>query len=212
MTPSKWRAGNRDQTRLAPSASAQPLDHQAMLKLSAAEAEPSAELRARVLGSFEQRMQPKHSAWIWLAPATVAALAIVVVIALGYWRLHVPQPPTPAKVANAVADVRAVAPSPQIQVERPRKKATARRRNQNRQPETLQAKRPAIKKDLPIAPFDSLLYCDAFSCGDSMQVIRLEMPAANVGRAYRPLARNGFLSADVIVGRDGLTRAVRFTK
>jgi len=45
-----------------------------------------------------------------------------------------------------------------------------------------------------------------------MQVIRLEMPAASVGRAYRPLARNGFVNAEVIVGTDGLTRAVRFTK
>ena len=45
-----------------------------------------------------------------------------------------------------------------------------------------------------------------------MQVIRLEMPAANVGRAYRSLAVNGFVSAELIVGADGLTRAVRFTK
>jgi hypothetical protein len=210
MMPSNWRAKDREQT--GASLPEKALDHQAMLKLSAAEVEPSPQLRARVLGSFEKRMQRKHSALAWLVPAT-AAVMVVVVIALGYWKLRVPQPPTPQPIAKKVStEVPPIAAAPKIQAGHVRSTGAARLRSQRRQPERLQAKRPAVRQDLPIAQFDSLLYCDAFTCGDAMQVIRLEMPAANVGRAYRPLARNGFVSADVIVGADGLTRAVRFTK
>jgi len=213
MTSSNWRAGSNDRTRVVQEAAAKVLDHQATLRLSAVEAEPSSQLRARVLTSFEERIERKSSLWTWLVPATAAAMVAVVVIALGYWRLRVPRPPTSLPTAaNRIVDVRPVAPSPQAQVAHPRRDTATRLRKQGRPPQRLEAQRAVASSDLPVAQFDSLLYCDPFSCGDPMQVIRLEMPAASVGRAYRPLARNGFVNAEVIVGTDGLTRAVRFTK
>ena len=191
------------------------LDHQAPLKLSAAEAEPSTQLRTRVLASFEQRIEYPNSVWRWLVPATAAMMASVL-IALGYWggwRLRLPEPPTPLPiVANKIPDLRPVAPAPHPQGEPARKHRVARPENQHSRPERFEANEQSKGTDLPVAQFDSLLYCDPFSCGDPMQVIRLEMPAASVGRAYRPLARNGFVNAELIVGTDGLTRAVRFTK
>jgi hypothetical protein len=208
MTSSNRRAGN-DPPREAGEA-AQALDQQAILRLSAAEAAPSAQLRARVLTSFDQRMQ-RRQAWRWLIPATAAAV-VVVAVGLGYWRLRAPGPPTPLAIAlKPIADVRLAAPEP----EEPRHLQTLaapRPRNQHHRPSSVQAKGNAGSTDLPVAQFDSLLYCDPLSCGDPMQVIRLEMPAASVGRAFRPLARNGFVSAELVVGADGLTRAVRFTK
>ena len=210
MTSWNRRAGTHDQPRVADE-SAQALDQQAMLRLSAAEAEPSAQLRARVLTRFERRMQRENRAWTWLVPATASAMAVAVVIGLGYWRLQAPGPPTPLPIApKAIANVRLAAP--EVQAGHVGTGASTRPRNQPRRPDSVQVKRPAASDDLPVAQFDSLLYCDPFSCGDPMQVIRLEMPAASVGRAYRPLARNGFVSAELIVGADGLTRAVRFAK
>ena len=124
-----------------------------------------------------------------------------------------PQPPAPLPmVATRVPDVRPAAPASQAQVEPVHKHRAIRPHNQPRPAEKLDASARLPRADLPVAEFDNLLYCDPFSCGDPMQVIRLEMPAASVGRAYRPLARNGFVNAEVIVGTDGLTRAVRFTK
>jgi hypothetical protein len=211
MTSWNRRAGNHNQPRGADEAH-KALDQQAILRRSAAEAAPSSQLRARVLTSFDQRMQRKQ-AWTWPAPATAAAIMVVVVIGLGFWRLRAPGPPTPLPVApQAIADVRLAAPEPEVQAGHVHTGATTGPRNQHRRPHSVQAKRNAASTDLPFAQFDSLLYCDPFSCGDPMQLIRLEMPAASVGRAFRPLARNGFVSAELIVGADGVTRAVRFTK
>ena len=210
MTSWNRRAGTHDQPGVA-DAAAKALDQQAMLRLSAAKAEPPAQLRARVLTSFAQRTHRENPSWTWLAAATAAAMAVAVVIGLGYWRLRAPGPPTRLPIApKAIANVRLAAP--EVQPGHVRTGASTRPRNQHRRPDGVQVKRPAASNDLPVAQFDSLLYCDPFSCGDPMQVIRLEMPAASVGRAYRSLARNGFVSAELIVGADGLTRAVRFTK
>ena len=211
MTTSQWRGKSNHQLLLTDD---EPARVQALLRLSAAEAEPSAQLRTRVLTRFEKRMACKNSAWMWLAPTTAAAvIVIVVLIAIGYSKLRAPQHPAPLPiVASKIPDLRLAMPAPQVRIEPTPALKAARTRSQHRPTDRLATKEPAATTESPIAQFDSLMYCDPFSCGDSMQVIRLEMPAASVGRAYRPLARNGFVSAEVIVGTDGLTRAVRFTK
>lgn len=213
MTTSRWQTGGREQAREASEARASIVDQQRWLRLSAAESQPSPKLRARVVSSLQDPLAHKTSRWMWLVPAT-AAMVTLLAFVLSYWKLHLPQPPSRLPiVTRTIPDARPVVPSAQKQVVRQHQSGAATRpQKRNRQPEILQAKRPAVTNDLPIAQFDSLLYCDPFSCGDPMQVIRVEVPAASVGRAYRPLARNGFLNAEVIVGADGLTRAVRFTK
>ena len=210
MTTSKWRGKNDDQL---PVTDDKPARAPALLRLSAAEAEPSAQLRTRVLTSFAKRMERKNSAWMWLAPTTAAAaIVVVVLIAIGYSKLRAPQHPMPLPIVAKIPDLRPTAPAPQVRIEPTRPQKAVHTRSQYRPTDRFVAKEPAAIAELPIAQFDSLMYCDAFSCGDPMQVVRLEMPAASVGRAYRPLARNGFVNAEVIVGADGLTRAVRFTK
>ena len=213
MTIWKWRSESHEPTRNACETRISAVDQNKLLRLSAAAAQPSPQLRTRVLSGLENRGEHKKSRQTWLVPASAAVMVAVVALALSYSRLRLPQPTSPLPSANKDASVRPIDPSPQKQVARQHKgSVVTRRREQNRQPEGLQAKRPAMTNELPVAQFDSLLYCDPFSCGDPMQVIRLEMPAASVGRAFRPLARNGFVNAEVIVGTDGLTRAVRFTK
>jgi hypothetical protein len=57
--------------------------------------------------------------------------------------------------------------------------------------------------------FQSLIYCDPFSCPSAMDVIRLELPSPILGvtpasaRAHAPVA------ADVLVGPDGIARGIR---
>ena len=211
MMSSKWREGNDLQLSMTEDT---PARAQALLRLSAAEAEPSAQVRTRLLTSFEKRIERKKFVGIWMATATAAAVMVAcVLIAFGYWKLRAPQPPIPLEtVANKIPDLRAAAPAPRARVKSTRPRRAVRTRNQHLPTDRLVAKEPAANTALPVVQFDSLMYCDRLSCGDPMQVIRLEMPASSVGRAYRPLARNGFVNAEVIVGTDGLTRAVRFTK
>jgi len=210
MTSSKSRGENDHQLLATDNTSARA---QALLRLSAAEAEPSAQLRTRVLNAFEKRMQHKNSAWIWFASATAATVVVVVVlVAFGNWKSRAPQPVPSPMVSGGIPEAPPQAPAGQVLVEPTRPKRAVHTSKQHPLTEALLAKRPAADTDLPIAQFDSLMYCDPFSCGDPMQVIRLQMPASSVGRAYRPFARNGFVNAEVIVGTDGLTRAVRFTR
>ena len=212
MTFSKWRVERSDPIRRSDEDIGRDLDQQAILRLSAAEAEPSAQLRSSVLASFEERTLRMTSARTWLIPLTAGAMIAFVVMVQSYWRLRLPQPPVPLTPVAKRITASPVAPAEQALVKPSQTHRLPRSRNQHRPPEQLQAKGPETTSDVPVAQFDSLLYCDPFSCGDPMQVIRLEVPAASVGRAYRPLARNGFVNAEVIVGADGLTRAVRFTK
>lgn len=64
--------------------------------------------------------------------------------------------------------------------------------------------------DLPQEAFRSLMYCDELSCSDAMEMIRLQLPASFVTRPM-PGAQpaNGVVTADVLVGPDGIARGIR---
>ena len=70
---------------------------------------------------------------------------------------------------------------------------------------------PVMEARDPSTGFQNLMYCDALSCSGPMDVIRIEMPAAAVNQAaWRP--HNGFVQADVVVGSDGIARAIRIVR
>lgn len=54
--------------------------------------------------------------------------------------------------------------------------------------------------------FQSLMYCDQISCPDAMDVIRVQLPSPVLGRSA---GANGLVSADVLVGSDGIARGIR---
>ena len=57
--------------------------------------------------------------------------------------------------------------------------------------------------------FQSLMYCDPFSCSGAMDVIRLRLPSP-VLRTTQPSGGAGSLvSAEVLVGPDGIARGIR---
>jgi len=57
--------------------------------------------------------------------------------------------------------------------------------------------------------FQSLVYCDQISCPGAMEVIRVELPAPVLGFAPAPAEPGGMVSADVLVGADGIARGIR---
>jgi hypothetical protein len=65
-----------------------------------------------------------------------------------------------------------------------------------------------IDENLP-AKFQSLMYCDQISCPGAMEVIRMQFPPPLLGLAPRSGGANELISADVLVGQDGIARGIR---
>ena len=59
--------------------------------------------------------------------------------------------------------------------------------------------------------FSSLLYCDQISCGGAMEVIRLQLPSS-LFRSTQVSTQASVVSADVLVGSDGIARAIRIVE
>ena len=60
--------------------------------------------------------------------------------------------------------------------------------------------------------FENLMYCDELSCSGPMDVIRIQVPAQSVDVGSGQQSRQGFVQADVVVGSDGVARAIRIVK
>ena len=65
----------------------------------------------------------------------------------------------------------------------------------------------AANNDLP-PDFRNLMYCDQLSCSGAMEVIRMNLPASALGMES-PLRTSNVVAADVVVGPDGVARAIR---
>ncbi len=57
--------------------------------------------------------------------------------------------------------------------------------------------------------FQSLMYCDQISCPEAMEVIRLRLPSPVMGLTPTSARMGGAVSADVLVGPDGIARGIR---
>jgi hypothetical protein len=78
--------------------------------------------------------------------------------------------------------------------------------------------RPSVQEERPVRlarslpeGFRSLMYCDELSCPGDMDMIRVQLPSSAMPRQV-----SGFIqpvrsvTADVLVGRDGIARGIRF--
>lgn len=149
---------------------------------------------------------PLENALPWAAALAFAALvaygAIVFFMprsstgwANGKSRTPVGQTPLPVRAEPQV--------SPPIETAKPQRSP---RRTPN-PGESLQA--AAGREDGFPPAFRSLLYCDQISCPGAMEVIRVELPAPVLGLAQTPARAGGTVSADVLVGADGIARGIR---
>lgn len=57
--------------------------------------------------------------------------------------------------------------------------------------------------------FQSLMYCDQISCPGAMDVIRVRLPSPVLGLTPASARTNGAVSAEVLVGPDGIARGIR---
>ncbi len=60
--------------------------------------------------------------------------------------------------------------------------------------------------------FQSLMFCDPLSCPGPMQVIRIQVPASAMNRVPAWHPTGGMVQADVVVGSDGIARAIRIVR
>jgi hypothetical protein len=57
--------------------------------------------------------------------------------------------------------------------------------------------------------YSNLMYCDPVVCSGPMQVVHIKVPVDQVKPNVGQSSGNGFVNADVVVGPDGVARAIR---
>jgi hypothetical protein len=71
---------------------------------------------------------------------------------------------------------------------------------------------PEARENAIAAGFRSLMYCDELSCGGAMEVIRVQLPSSVTVLAPASTSPQGVVFADVLVGTDGIARAIRIVE
>ncbi|MFZ0294445.1 MAG: hypothetical protein WAL52_12635 [Candidatus Sulfotelmatobacter sp.] len=177
---------------------------------------PSAALEAVVLANYCRRIagdpllvrsRTRRFTVVGWTAAAAAVLALAGVLLLHpAWRIEtsnleiesaepqMAQPGILEKGANRV---------PRINTASSPKTRSPAARQPRRTPQVAATKGPASED------FRSLMYCDAFSCGGAMQLIRVRLPSS--AAAFEPAAASpdGAIYVDVLVGSDGIARGIR---
>ena len=151
--------------------------------------------------------------WVWGASA--AALAAVLALAIGLRSgQRAPSQSATAAPANAVAvQPETSAPAP-IVAEQDRitgHQAAIQAVTHNRV--TVPRVRTASDEGTTIADasgFVPLVYCDELNCGTPGDVVRVELPASSLPMmGFANEVHTGPVRADVVIGEDGIARAIR---
>jgi hypothetical protein len=154
---------------------------------------------------------PPGSAWAW------TAIAAAVLVGVSFWLFSARK--TVTTTQPTAAHQPTLAPIAPVVTQNPAAPVakTARRRSAAplRPFQARPEQRPAVTavrapRSLPDG-FRSLMYCDALSCPEGMDVIRVQLPSAAMPRqvsGYIQPVRS--VTADVLVGADGIARGIRF--
>ena len=156
------------------------------------------------------RFQP-GSAWAW------TAIAAAMLLGVSYWLFSARKTvtttrPTAAHQPTVVPIAPVLTQNPASPVVKAAKRRPAAPLRPSPAPSELRPAGTAVRagRSLPDG-FRSLMYCDALSCPEDMQVIRVQLPSAAM-----PRQAAGFIqpvrsvTADVLVGPDGIARGIRF--
>jgi hypothetical protein len=157
-----------------------------------------------------QRAPVRYTPWRWIAATAAAAAVLALVFAVRLSRLpdvdplpdvarvHAPAPPSHLVKSQSTA--------PAVSVPRPK-------------PSLLTAARPKEVKGSPArsqedtAEFIALPYAPPLSVYDHGQVVRVRLPRTSVGNFGLPVNEERLaerIPADVLLGQDGIPRAIRF--
>src|SRR5579872_6800357 len=184
-------------------------------------------LELALLAAFRERglrsetSVPQHSGprfWahqkFWGWGATAAALAAVIALAMGIQSRRSSQPRTSAAAITSSATAPETSPSSTAVAteENPRADRPAissLRRNRAATPR-IRAVRSEGTTVADNSGFVPLVYCDQLNCSTPGEIVRVEIPASSL-----PMMglvndnRTGPVRADVVVGEDGIARAIR---
>jgi hypothetical protein len=206
---------------------------------NAANEEAQARVEAALLAAFRQQraaspaVAPARTArqrWLYAAAGVAAVALIVTLLALVASRTRGTQQPGPQKAVNpgvAVPDEpRPLSPEPEVFAS-PEKRAVAvtapgqRRRSADRIRNVSRSKPPADDLNKPAADaeiatdFIPLMNRESLAQMDGGQVMRVELPRSALMSFGLPMDMERAaerIKADVVVGNDGLARAIRFVR
>lgn len=146
---------------------------------------------------------------IWSRKTGVAAMALVLVIVVFVARRNGSQPNRNGKTVTVLPKVQTT-PTPQIT----NAPVTVSSKHHTNNSYVVRAKsKPktsppsTVVASLPEG-FRSLMYCDALSCPDTMEMIRVQLPPAFMDFTSASNS-SGAVYADVLVGSDGIARGIR---
>lgn len=166
------------------------------------------QMEARV--SFRRRVQ-LGLAWRWSTVA-IGVLAVVMILffALGRTRTTAKGP----SVIKSTDKSQVAERSPELRVipvTRPIRNRPVRRERAHSFTPIERAATPSVRRSgsLPDG-FRSLMYCDDLSCPGDMQMIRVQLPSSALPRQVSNFIQTGgSITADVLVGPDGIARGIR---
>lgn len=163
------------------------------------EREAPPEVEGRVLGAFHARRARRRRLW-----AGIATIAAGLMIALLLWPNRTPKPPAVSavlpvpQVPEAARPVREVEPTPRVA----------------RTPRKVAPKIAAVPEPHEVVTDFFPLMNPAPSFGRG-QMLRVQLPAAamqTVGLPVREEHLDDLVQADVLVGEEGMPRAIRFVR
>ncbi len=203
-------------------------------------AQPDAALEEKVLRAFRERTQVvsisdssgRRRYW-----AAAAAAVVLLMLGLAVWRWYVasverqnqsassqqlPTPSEPSRAASTPTPINET-PTPRPLIAEGAQRVIPRRRPKVR------SERPqvAARREEPLVPatpaetqevvthFVSLGYGNAFDLQDGVQMVRVDLPRSALARFGLPMNMDRAderIKADVLVGADGLARAIRFVQ
>ena len=178
-------------------------------------ASPPADLEARLMAAFEQRppvKRPRHSMG-WAIGAAAAAAAAVVIASLSWWASPKQAPIVEVARTKAVAPVQAPAPVA-VAAEAPKPAVAVASAARPARRSTLRNS-PRVPREL-VSEFVPLAENEFLPAPRQAQVLRVSVPRATLASLGFPVmeeaGQGDRVTADVLMGEDGMARAVRFVK
>ena len=160
----------------------------------------------RSKGSIYQFRDASALAW--------SAIAAAALLGISFWmfsarKTGVTAVPATAHQPTVIPSVQVLAQDPSAPAVRTagQKQAARLRSHSERHPAFAPIR---VARSLPDG-FRSLMYCDALSCPEAMDMIRVQLPTtAMPGQVSGFMRTSGSVTADVLVGPDGIARGIRF--
>ena len=194
----------------------------AALREASASSRAPEHIEAGLLQAFRAQRQQKAAGednrrrrYAWIGGAIAASLVVAMALRLSKpGVVNAPEAPVVAKVAAVPPPVPAAGTEPKPAAEPARKAARARPRvRPERESESLNAITP-VTRELT-TDFFQIPYAPAMTHIDRGQLIRVNVPATSMRNFGLPVSEERMFDrvrADVLLGEDGIARAIRFVR